>query len=169
MEHKQYILSLLFVVGSPAIAQDRELPAVQVGGKFYGYTEAAQAKGAKVSVNQDGSYTFSTTGKSYLVEANGNGLKAVSASLFPTSVLVSFTFKKTVGSGTTFVNDRGPIPSIKIDGNGNGEGNAYIDPKDGDQSIEVTYEKKSAKGVFTVKEKKKVLCEGKKKLSCTSS
>lgn len=170
MELKSLLTTFIALAFSPAaFGQEKPLPAVQINGNFYGYTEAAQARGAQVSINNNGSYTISKSGKKFVIETNGNGLNAASASLFPSSVLVEFKFKKTIKSGKTLVNDRGPIPTIKIDDKGNGNGNAYINPRDGDQSIEVKTGKKSAKGIFIIKEKRIVECEGKDKLTCSSS
>lgn len=168
MQPKYLVAKLIITLSLSAFGQENPLPAVQMNGKFYGYAEAAQARGAQVSVNNDGSYTIIKSGEKFVVETNGTGLNAASASLFPSSVLVEFKFKKTIKSGKTLVNDRGPIPTIRIDDKGNGNGNAYIDPRDGDQSIEVKSEKKSAKGTFSIQQKRKVECEGKDKLTCSS-
>ncbi len=166
-----YTLALaLSFINTPRVSAEEleSLPAVQMDGQFYKYSEAVAAKGAQISAHQDGTYTVRTADKKYLIEANGHGLNAASASLFPQSILVQFKFKNTLGLSKAYINDRGPIPSIKIDNKGNGQGNVYFEPVNGDQQLEMKNQSKSAAGTFSLTEKRKVKCEGKKKLTCTA-
>lgn len=100
------------------------------------------------------------------VESDGTGLSSIRASLFPETVLVSFTFRDTLGSAKAYINTRGPISSIRIDKSGSGQGAVYLDSSSKGQKIELKRGNRQLAGTFDVGDSYRVNCKGKGKLEC---
>lgn len=163
------LLHIAFLLSAiSAFADEPQLPAVQIEGNFLPFAAAVRIRGGKVRINAAGDYIVEKNVAVFNVSEGEASLSAVRSAFFPETVLVDFAFKDVLRSSEGYINGRGPISSIKIGKDGNGNGSVYLESSADNQDLELRKSKKSSKTKFSVGKSQQVECKGKEKLSCSN-
>jgi len=158
------ILTSLLILPMHAVGSENYFPSVEINGKFYPYAVAIQMKGGKFQQVSKALYKINKGTNQFVVKSDGQGLAAVKASFFPTSILINFILQDTLSSAEAYINGSGPIDSIKTDSKGNAHGAVYIESSKEKQLIELKKQTDYAGGAFSTSSH--VICKGQPVLLC---